>query len=598
LRSEATPTSRTRPPTLRDRRRVLVVSADIGAGHRTPAELIVRELRGSDSVTVETIDGIRAMGRLLTLLIRDNSWVLFNRAPWLFELQYLFAARFPPTRWLAMRIGYLLGSRRFLRELRRRSPDLVISTYPGATAMLGELRRRGLVRVPVVGVITDVAGLHYWAHPGVDLHLVANRESLREVERIAGAGSVRWMKPPIPAETLDPIPQREARRRLDLPLAGRVIAVSGGGWGVGDLGGAVETALQVEPSAVLCLAGRNPRVRRVLERRFGTDPRVRLLGFTNRMNAVLGASDMLVHSTGGLTELEARCLGCPVISYGFNVGHVKLSNRAFQRLGLARVATDRRQLRKELERALDGHRRPLALPHLPSVTELALGATGRIRPSGAVRLWLRRAANGFATVGIVLAGLLCTDDVYPVVADTFHISPVSRVSTDRPIAGILVDATPAAARRLASEMRGDGISASFALDAGPSGGAVPAIMRRGDEAVARTHPNGPLHLFGGDLGETANHLGLGSHFLYEAGDGFTLGQYLVARAEGGSPVRGAVRDSSGGPFPSLSPGEVVDFVPPSGRRAAERAVSRLRAQLTAAGLRGVTVTSLLRSRET
>ena len=38
--------------------------------------------------------------------------------------------------------------------------------------------------------ITDLAGLHFWAHPGIDLHFVTHPESIEEVERIAGPGSV------------------------------------------------------------------------------------------------------------------------------------------------------------------------------------------------------------------------------------------------------------------------------------------------------------------------------------------------------------------------------------------------------------------------
>ena len=41
-----------------------------------------------------------------------------------------------------------------------------------------------------------------------------------------------------------------------------MIAVSGGGWGVGDLVGATRAALKDEPDAiVLCLCGRNDKLR-------------------------------------------------------------------------------------------------------------------------------------------------------------------------------------------------------------------------------------------------------------------------------------------------------------------------------------------------
>ena len=62
------------------------------------------------------------------------------------------------------------------------------------------------------------------------------------------------------------------------------------------------------------------------------------MGFTDRMGDVLAAADALIHSSAGLTVLEAIIRGCPVISYGFGVGHVRASNRALERFGLAQVA--------------------------------------------------------------------------------------------------------------------------------------------------------------------------------------------------------------------------------------------------------------------
>ena len=58
------------------------------------------------------------MGRLITLVVRDGSWLSFNWLPWLFEAQYFLLARFPPTRWLALRLGCMLGARRLRRTIR------------------------------------------------------------------------------------------------------------------------------------------------------------------------------------------------------------------------------------------------------------------------------------------------------------------------------------------------------------------------------------------------------------------------------------------------------------------------------------------------
>src|SRR6185437_218604 len=126
------------------------------------------------------------------------------------------------------------------------------------TVVLARLRRRGEVRCPTVATITDLTGLFFWAQPGIDMHIVSYGESLAPVERIAGQGSVRLVRPLIASEFLQPRSQVAARRALGLPEQGRMVVVSGGGWGVGDISGAVREFTRVkEVSSIICLAGRN-----------------------------------------------------------------------------------------------------------------------------------------------------------------------------------------------------------------------------------------------------------------------------------------------------------------------------------------------------
>jgi UDP-N-acetylglucosamine:LPS N-acetylglucosamine transferase len=166
----------------------------------------------------------------------------------------------------------------------------------------------------------------------------------------------------------------DARRRLALPPTGKVVLVSGGGWGVGDVAGAVDAALTIDAVAtVVCLCGRNEGLRANLLREFADEPRVRVEGFTEQMPDWLAAADALVHSTGGLTVLEALMRGCPAISYGWGRGHVRVNNRAFVQHGLADVVSRRADLPVALERAFArGRTGTSVFDHLPSAASFVL----------------------------------------------------------------------------------------------------------------------------------------------------------------------------------------------------------------------------------
>ena len=91
------------------------------------------------------------------------------------------------------------------------------------------------------------------------------------------------------------------------------------------------------------------------------------------MSEWLGAADALIHSTGGLTVLEAYVRGCPTISYGWGRGHLRANNAAFRRYGIADVVGSARELEQALGAALRSRPAPgLALAALPSAASLVL----------------------------------------------------------------------------------------------------------------------------------------------------------------------------------------------------------------------------------
>jgi UDP-N-acetylglucosamine:LPS N-acetylglucosamine transferase len=153
---------------------------------------------------------------------------------------------------------------------------------------------------------------------------------------------------------------------------------------VGALEEATEAVLAVEGvGKVVCLCGRNEEIRAALERRFAGDPRVRVEGFTEEMSDWLAAADVLVHSTGGLTMLEAEMRGCPAVSYGWGRGHVRLHNRAFRHFGLAVVATDPPELRAAVAAALLRGRASSDFSGYPSAASLILERAERRRVADA-----------------------------------------------------------------------------------------------------------------------------------------------------------------------------------------------------------------------
>jgi processive 1,2-diacylglycerol beta-glucosyltransferase len=367
-----------RPP------RVLILTTDIGEGHDLPARQLALAIAAeAPGAEIRIEDGLEHMGRILTGVLKENSRAVFTAPPWLFDLQHWLAIRFTPTSALSQFFSVTLGGRGLLRLVREYRPDVVVSTYPGCTLTLAPLRRRGYMRVPLVSAITDLSQLRYWAWPGVDLHLITHPESEEEVRAIAGPTQVECVRGLTSPGFTEPPDPEAGRRIFDLPEGRPVVVVSGGGWAVGDLASAVDVARgSAFDVHVVVLCGRNEAVKNALELEFAGDPHVHVSGFTERMNELFAAADVLVHSTAGLTVLEAYIRGCRVISYGWGIAHIKANNRAYERFGIARVAATRDELTTALRDALAHPREDVSASFaaLPSAASAVLAAVPASAP--------------------------------------------------------------------------------------------------------------------------------------------------------------------------------------------------------------------------
>jgi processive 1,2-diacylglycerol beta-glucosyltransferase len=561
-------------------RRVLILSADVGEGHAAAARALAHQIEDSDQpAEVSIIDGLAAMGRLLQPVVEDGYRVQLRFMPWTYTIVYWLLERVAPIRWAARRLLCLFGSRPLARRIAEYDPDVVVSTYPAVTVVLARLRRTRAVACPAVATITDLTGLFFWAQPGIDMHLVMYGESMSPVERIAGAGSAQLVSPLISAEFSQPHCPLQSRRALGLPEEGRMVVVSGGGWGVGDVTGAVRELLrEPEISAIVCLAGRNEPLREQLSEDFADQTRVHVYGFTDEMPRLLAAADVLVHSTGGVTCLEAKAAGTPVVSYGLPVGHARLNTRAMADLNLLRLANDTSELREHVRASFAESAPALAvaadrsapLPDAqpataqPAAAELVLETPRRVIP---IPLWRLRLV-AFVTPLVLFLGMgmwtMSTDEVTVLAAKILRVHPLAQVKTDQPDVGLIVHVSAHEEASVAAALAARDIHVSFADEGSvPKPATIARVRALGDELLPAMPDSGPLLRWvkaRGTLRAQAHALGLHHHFYFlQPRGGLTVGQLVLARTTDAKPVSGALRMNATSPLPQrpVRAGEVL-----------------------------------------
>ncbi len=341
-------------------RHVDIVSGSFGAGHDVAAAAIAEQLhrRGFSTRTWDVVDLMPGrLGRML-------------RSGYLKQIQSM-----PGTwRWTLGAIErHDAVTRSILRGLRTTEealldiaagrPDHLVSTHPFPSQALGHLRTSGRLAVPVTTYLTDMSVHRLWVHPGVDTHLAVHETPARQAQAL-GAARTLVVSPAVRASfTTTPrtrAGQREARLALGLPADERRLAlVTGGAHGIGQL---LHSARDLAASGLVTpvvLCGTN---RRLLDR-VDREPGMIGLGWVDDMPQALASVDVVVQNSGGMTSLETRAAGVPMVTYRCIAGHGETNASALDAAGFAVWAHDPAQLRRALVRAL---RRGAARPPFQS----------------------------------------------------------------------------------------------------------------------------------------------------------------------------------------------------------------------------------------
>lgn len=209
--------------------RVAIVSASVGAGHDGAAAELARRLT-AQGCSVDRLDLLDLLPVHLGRTVQEGYHRMLVRAPWAYQRIYSSTERAggggPVARALLR-----TAQDRVLRALPP-GTDAVVSTYPGASRVLGNLRLDGRLAVPVLTYLTDFSVHPLWVAPGVDVHLAAHAVPAAQA-RAAGARDVR-VRGPVTNPRFRPCDARgrsRARERFGLPSHAPLALLVAGSWG-------------------------------------------------------------------------------------------------------------------------------------------------------------------------------------------------------------------------------------------------------------------------------------------------------------------------------------------------------------------------------
>lgn len=280
--------------------RVLILSADFGAGHLQAARAIAAACEAQNPrAAVEVIN----VATPLLSLISTGYLALLQAAPGAYR--HLYRAPGGGAASPLIRAALLSAVR---REITRLQPTAVVATHPFPGAAAAYLRRRGQLSGTVAMAVTDFIPHPLWVQRGVDRYFVAASAAAHHLLlRGVDPGRITVSGIPIrPEFAAGPRPVATCERR---------VLVMGGGLGLGPIVDSVAAlaAMRHANLRVTVVCGQNEQLRQELVSRFGADQRLTMLGFTDQVPRLMAQSDLLVTKPGGITCSEALAAGLPML---------------------------------------------------------------------------------------------------------------------------------------------------------------------------------------------------------------------------------------------------------------------------------------------
>ncbi len=297
--------------------RILFAISDTGSGHRSAAVAIVAAIQNlvGSSVECHIVDMLASSGVPVVRSAPEVYDQMRDRWLALFDLAYQVTdgrRRVDALTWML----YFSAHRNILRVLEQIQPTMVVSVHPLTNRFIANTRRVYRLSFHFITVVTDLVSLHAsWADPQAELCIVPTQEAF-ERQHKEGLPLEKLLLTGFPVHPKFATYNRTrdaAREALGIHREQFTVLMTSGGV---DSSQARELLRELTQTyrdlQFLYVTGKNAALREALvEANLGAN--VRIYGFVNNMEELMGASDLVITKAGPGTLMEALVIGRPVI---------------------------------------------------------------------------------------------------------------------------------------------------------------------------------------------------------------------------------------------------------------------------------------------
>jgi processive 1,2-diacylglycerol beta-glucosyltransferase len=251
-------------------------------------------------------------------MVYKKTWSnLFLKFPRLYEIVYKMTDINEQSTKMTQKIFNTLQLMKLEAYYKGFSPDIVVSMHFLGTHLFGELKKMGVVKVPVIAAITDPFDYHsLWYNEDIDELMVFSKKAKRILSKSLPPEKIKVFNYPLGMKFSKKIISKEkARQKLGIDEKFTILMTSGGE-GVGNIEQFLSSILKKNMDMnVHVVCGRNEELKKTLEKKIKRNVRGKytIHGFVDNMDELLSSCDVFVGKGGANMTMEALVTGKPII---------------------------------------------------------------------------------------------------------------------------------------------------------------------------------------------------------------------------------------------------------------------------------------------
>lgn len=321
--------------------KILLLSCSTGEGHNHCARAVRQALEARGCET-DFFDMLHLFGEPGPIRVDSLLNVISTKAPNLFGLMYRAGEQVSgmgvTSPVYLVNTGY---GRKLCQLINEKGYDAVVCSHLFPMETLTFIRRHYETSACCCGILSDYTCIPFLAETELDAYYLPHEMVRQECIR-AGIPGERLLVTgmPVAAEFRSGVTKEEAREALSIPQSAKLYLVMTGGIGCGDALGLCDKLLELpDEDALLCvLAGRNQELLDQLHARYGGQPGVRPVAFTDQVSLYMRAADVLLSKAGGISSAEAAVSQVPLVHTMMIPGVETVNAKFFARLGMSLMA--------------------------------------------------------------------------------------------------------------------------------------------------------------------------------------------------------------------------------------------------------------------